>query len=100
VSFSFLVRPLAELDLLEAFEWYEAQQTGLGADFISAIDSVFARIASNPHLYPEVHHTVRRAVVRKFPYLVYFIVAGEAVSVLGCFHSKRRPEVARERLDT
>ncbi len=100
MSFRLVVRPLAELDLLEAYEWYEAHQARLGSDFISAIDGLFVRIAGNPRLYPEVHRHVRRAVVRRFPYLVYFIVEGDVVSVLGCFHSKRRPELARERLGT
>jgi plasmid stabilization system protein ParE len=98
VSSRLVVRPLAELDLPEAFDWYEAQQAGPGPDFIAAIESVFARIAENPKLYPTVHYHVRRAVVRRFPYLVYFVADDEEVSVLGCFHSKRRPAIAQERL--
>jgi len=100
VSFRLVVRPLAELDLLEAYEWYEAHQARLGSDFISAIDGLFARIAGNPRLYPEVYRHVRRAVVRRFPYLVYFVVEDETVSIVGCFHSKRRPELSIGRLDT
>ena len=100
MSFRLVVRPLAELDLLEAFEWYEAEHVGLGDDFVSVIDNLFARIARSPRLYPQVHRHVRRAVVRRFPYLIYFVVEGETVSVVGCFHSRRRPELAKERLGT
>ena len=98
MSLHFVVRPLAEQDLLEAQEWYEARRPGLGADFRATIDSLFGRIGENPSLYPEVYRGTRRAVVRRFPYLVYFVVSEDTIAVIACIHSKRHRRLARERL--
>ena len=98
MSYRLTVRALAEDDLLEAQRWYEAQQSGLGGEFRAAIDSVFVRLVENPHLYPLVYRGLRRAVVRRFPYLVYFTAEAEVITVLACLHSKRRPGLVRSRV--
>jgi toxin ParE1/3/4 len=97
VSYQLIVRALAEDDLLEAQRWYEAQQSGLGGEFRAAIDSLFTRLVEKPHLYPLVYSGLRRAVVRRFPYLVYFSVEAEVITVVACLHSKRRPGLVRAR---
>ena len=97
MSYQLIVRPLAEDDLLEAQRWYEAQQSGLGGEFRAAIDSVFRRLIENPQLHPLVYRGLRRAVVRRFPYLVYFNVEGEVIKVVACLHSRRRPDLVFSR---
>lgn len=37
MSYRLIIRPEAELDIRDAFEWYEAQTPGLGSEFIRAI---------------------------------------------------------------
>jgi len=100
VSQQLLVRPLAEQDLLEAQQWYESRRPGLGAEFRSAIDGVLGRIGANPKQYPAVYRGVRRAVVRRFPCLVYFAMAEDRVAVIACLHSRRRPGLVAKRLPT
>jgi len=100
VNHQLVVRPLAEQDLLEAQQWYESQRSGLGADFRSTISGLLDLVGANPKLYPEVYRGVRRAVVRRFPYLVYFVVSEERVAVIACLHGKRRPGLVRGRLPT
>ena len=98
MSYQLIVRPLAQEDLLEAQRWYEAQQSGLGGEFRAAIDSVFGRLVDNPHLYPLVYRGLRRAVVRRFPYLMYFAAEAEVITVVACLHSRRRPGLVRTRV--
>lgn len=93
-----IVRKLAEQDLLEAQEWYEEKQSGLGGEFLSAIDRLLGRISRHPLAYPLVYRETRRAVVRRFPFLLYFRVASDTVIVLACLHSGRSPAVAKSRL--
>jgi hypothetical protein len=40
--------PAAEADVEDAFEWYEAQRTGLGAAFRHAVDIAVAALEANP----------------------------------------------------
>jgi plasmid stabilization system protein ParE len=94
-----IVRPEAEADLAEAYQWYEEQVPGLGAEFLLCVDAVMASIQRNPQLYPTVHKgVVRRALARRFPYGVFFVEAERNVSVIGVVHAKRNPRVWQDRL--
>lgn len=93
-----VVRELAERDLREAQEWYEAKRPGLGSDFQAAIDSLLGHVCRQPLAYPEVYRGVRRAVVRRFPYLLYFSLTSEAVVLLACLHGRRGSATVASRL--
>jgi plasmid stabilization system protein ParE len=97
VKYGIIVRRLAERDLEEAEDWYNQQQHGLGAEFRQTIDDLLARLAENPRVYPRVHGEVHRAVLRRFPYLVYFLIDGSDVVVLAVLDSRRDPQVHHER---
>jgi plasmid stabilization system protein ParE len=98
VTYSVTVRRLAEQDLLEAQRWYDEQRTGLGTEFRAAVSELLNRLADAPFAYPIVHQQhVRRAVLRRFPYLVYFAASDTTVTVLACLHSSRDPRLAQER---
>lgn len=98
MSYEVQVRRAAELDMAEAQVWYETQQTGLGAEFRSEISRVIDRLATTPLIYQIVHRDVRRAIVRRFPYLVWYRVATEKVIVLACTYAGRDPERVKARL--
>ena len=91
------MRQLAEQDILEAQRWYELQRSSLGSEFRTAVDELLRRLGDTPLLYPAVYQGLRRAVLRRFPYLVYFTVAGDIVTVLACLHSSRDPRLLRSR---
>ena len=74
MKFGIIVRRLAERGLEEAEDWYNRQRNGLGSEFRQTIDGLLARLAENPGVYPRVHGEVHRAVLRRFPYLVYFLI--------------------------
>jgi plasmid stabilization system protein ParE len=88
----------AEVDLAEAFDYYEAQLAGLGREFVAAVERQFERIVDNPALYQVQHRGVRRAVMRRFPYGVFYLIEGEAVVVLAIEHQARDPEHWKQRL--
>ena len=84
----------AERELEAARDWYESQRTGLGREFILAVDAAVADIGQTPGLpVPHVSETlgVRRVLVRRFPYAVVYRVRGEEVRILAFAHAKRRP---------
>jgi plasmid stabilization system protein ParE len=98
LSYEVQVRRAAELDIAEAQVWYETQQTGLGAEFRSEISQVIDRLAATPLIYQVVHRDIRRAIVRRFPYLIWYRVAPETVIVLACTYAGRDPERVKARL--
>jgi len=92
------IRPEAENDLAETFEWYEAPVPGLGLEFIRTVESLFNSIIRNLQAYPVVYKTVRRALTRKFPYEVFFISDAGSIAILAVFHAKRSPRRWQERI--
>ncbi len=68
-----LIRLEAHYDVLEAAGWYEQRQPGLSLQFVAAISEGFERIATGPARFARGHRELRRALVSKFPYAVYFV---------------------------
>jgi len=97
VSLRVVLRPDAHAEIAEARDWYEARRVALGAEFIAEFDAVIGRIAERPAMYARVSGETRRAVLRRFPYAVYFRVLDDAIVVLAVVHGHRHPRVWRSR---
>lgn len=87
----------ADLDYLQALEWYEAQQPGLGSEFDAELHALFERIAQNPELFQKETGTVRKAQMPRFKYRVYFTVEGAEIGVVAIWHPSRNPGELRRR---
>ena len=92
-----IVRPEAEEELIEAIDWYEARNPGLGGDFLRCVDACFQRILRFPEAYPVVHRSTRMAIVRRFPFLVLYRSIDDTIAVVAVFHAKRDPKIWKER---
>ena len=90
-SHQLIVTAEAELDLAEGFCWYQ-EQALLGAAFIFAVGKQFEHIASFPFACPVIAHDVRRAVVKRYPYNIYYSVNSQFVDVLAVWHGSRDQE--------
>jgi plasmid stabilization system protein ParE len=77
--------------LQEARDWYEAQLPGLGGQFIVEVDAAFRRAAAAPHRFPKLHGELRRALVRRFPYAIYFLSDAKQIVIVGVLHQRRSP---------
>jgi plasmid stabilization system protein ParE len=71
-----IIRPEAEADLVSARDWYERQREGLGAAFLLCVEEVLKRIGRTLEIYTAVSHDVRRTLTRRFPYAMYYRMAG------------------------
>ena len=86
-----VVSARAVREIGEAFEWYERQAPGLGADFLGVLDAQLETIKSSPSLYGEILPGVRRALLRRFPYGMFYATKGGLISVLAVVHTARSP---------
>lgn len=87
----FVLRARAESDLRLAFQWYESQRAGLGRQFLDAVRERLESVRSYPEANPVVYRDVRRAVVSRFPYLIFYIVRPTQIVVLAILHHARNP---------
>lgn len=98
MTYRLIIRPEAEAELAEAFDWYECRVPGLGADFLVAVDEAIDSLLSHPLQHPVIYRTIRRALLRRFPYQVLYLVEAEAISIIAFFHAARDPEQWQERI--
>ncbi|PPD03655.1 MAG: addiction module toxin RelE [Methylobacter sp.] len=78
-------------DIGEAQAWYELQSPGLGEEFIAAIELQLKRLEQAPMLYAEVIPNVRRALLPRFPYGLFYAVGGNLLHILAVLHNARNP---------
>jgi plasmid stabilization system protein ParE len=97
VTLEISIRPEAEAEMAEAFDWYEEHVPGLGSDFLLNVDAAFHAILRNPRLFPVVHQNLRRALTRRFPYQIFYVLEEHRIVVLAVFHAKRSPKCWKER---
>jgi len=92
-----ILRPAAAADVEAAYRWYERQRAGLGDAFLEAVRTALGAIGANPLSSPVVHRNTRRALVRRFPYAVFYQLMGEHIVVVACMHARRNPRQWRRR---
>src|ERR1039457_6072395 len=66
-----VIAPEAELDIADAYVWYEGRRAGLAEEFLSSVDACLEGIRRRPEMYPVVHEGYRRSLIRRFPYAVF-----------------------------
>ena len=93
-----IISPEAGQDLADAYAWYERHRVGLGEEFLSCVDASISAIYRSPETYGLVHENYRRALVRRFPYAVFYEHANDTVTIYCVFHTARDPEKWRQRL--
>lgn len=91
IEYRLISEPSVDLDVEAAFEWYENEQPGLGMEFLDELRAIYNRIADGPLKYQELRGGIRRALLRRFPYAVYFAIEGDIVIVVAVLHASRDP---------
>lgn len=86
-----IIAPETEQDVAEAYTWYEGRRVGLGEEFLSCIDACIEAIRRTPEMHAVVSENYRRALVRRFPYAVFYEYTGGAATVFCVFHTSRDP---------
>ena len=90
--------PDAELDVAQAYVWYEEQESGLGEEFLRCVDACIQSIRRNPEMYQVAHENYRRAFVRRFPYVIFYEHLDTTVIVYAIFHCSQHPQKWQSRL--
>jgi|SRR5215471_11330326 len=97
MSLPIVFRRIAGAEMDESIAWYDNQKERLGLELVLEIDRTLARISQNPEQFPLIRGDIRRALLRRFPYGIHFIVETDRVVILAVFHVKRNPRLLEER---
>jgi len=90
--------PEADAELAEARIWYALQRDDLDLALMQRIGEALDRIKDHPEGCPLVHQQLRRAIVRRFPFAIFYEVFADEIVVFAVFHSRRNPAQIKSRL--
>jgi len=82
---------LAERELNDAAQYYELESPGLGASFLQEVDRCLRRIADYPEAGSILQGTVRRRLLRGFPYGLLYKTSSGGIRILAVMNLRRRP---------
>jgi plasmid stabilization system protein ParE len=77
-------------DLIEAAEYYEMRQRGLGGDVAAEVQRVVALLLETPTLGERLDRVHRRVQLKRFPYGLIFRLEGDVIRVVAIAHRRRR----------
>ena len=89
--------PEASVDIAEAFSWYAGRRAGLGAEFVAELERTLGLVSTMPGMGRVVYRTLRRALVRRFPFAVYYSLSDDLIQIRAVLHGSRHPRTWRRR---
>ena len=90
--------PDSRRDLRKAYDWYEDQSGGLGTRFLHMFFEAVDPAVERPNSFPRVEGDIRRVIVPKFPFGVFFRDVGDEIRVIGVIDLRTDDRKWRERL--
>lgn len=87
-----IYHPEAEAELVDAAEYYERRLKGLGAEFLDAIDSAVEVVISDPLRHAPCGHGIKRYLMPRFPYALYYRPLSGEIRILAVKHHSRHPD--------
>ena len=90
--------PEAALDVAEAYDWYESPEPGLGEDFLRCVEACVLMLQRHPLMGPVAVDTFRHALIRRFPYELFYEPTDDGIVIYSVFHCSQDPEKWRQRL--
>lgn len=87
----------AEADFDKSYEHYYQDSLNIADTFYMRINLSLDYIKQNPSSFPIAYKDVRKFVVKKFPFVIYYRIVDSTIQVIAIFHSSRNPEIWNER---
>ncbi|MDO9236265.1 MAG: type II toxin-antitoxin system RelE/ParE family toxin [Aquabacterium sp.] len=90
MSFVVVVSPAVKQEMAEAYEWYRSRSVKAASAFRSEVLTAFELLSNDPERWPLWDESIRRFVLKKYPYTVYFSVYIDEVRILAVGHHRRK----------
>lgn len=92
-----IVRREAKRDLSEATAWYRRISRALGDDFVRRVDDAILLAREQPLAYSVVHRAIRRILLHRFPYALFYYAGDDRIVVIAVLHQARDPHIIESR---
>jgi plasmid stabilization system protein ParE len=99
MTWEIVFRKVARKEFDKAYDWYESQKENLGDDFAACVQEQIDVLKLNPKVHAKIYKEARRAVARRFPYVIYYSIHGNRVQIESIFLASRNPVRWQKRFD-
>ena len=89
--FEVVLAPAAEQDIAGAFAWYRQRSEGAAEAFRSEVFNIIDQLAHMALTRAVDKDDLRKRILKRFPYTVFYEVDRTRVTVLAVAHQRRRP---------
>lgn len=99
MAYNVIITAEAYLDINEATEWYDQQVKDLGIDFVLEFYEEANTLSINPELFVVVIKPIRKRLMQRFPYTIYYSILEQRKEVLieAVWHQKRNLSQLKKR---
>ena len=87
------------MEFIESAVYYEKQVPGLGERFESEIRHATDLLLDQPEIGPLVDPNLRKFILTRFPFTVYYCVTADVLRIEAVAHQSRRPGYWKLRVD-
>ena len=98
MSYKLIITRSAQNDVLDAADWYENQQEGLGKAFMLSIEKKITLILKNPLAFAKIYYQIRKANTQKFPYSLFYKTEENEVVIFAVIHNSRDEKNWQDRI--
>jgi plasmid stabilization system protein ParE len=95
MSYNIELRPLATMEIIEGYDWYELQREGLGQDFLNELENFYESLQRNPHVYSYYDEPIRQGKLKRFPYVVVYEIFDATIVIYSVFMTNQDPDKKR-----
>jgi len=92
MGFKEIISRVAQIQIDEAFYYYELQRPGLGRRFFIEFKNAIKYILLDPYLFPVKSNSLRELKLSVFPYLIIYEIMGNVILIAAVFHTSQNPE--------
>jgi toxin ParE1/3/4 len=87
----------AQADLRAALAWYRDRSVGLDREFLATFDAALGSVLEHPEIGAVAEGPIRRQLMQRFPYAIFYVAKPDEIVVIGCLHAARDPSTWRSR---
>lgn len=88
----------AEVDFDKSYKFYYQDSPQVADAFFKQINLGFEDIKQNPESFPVAYKDIRKFVIKKFPFVIYYRKVDTQIQVIAIFHTSRNPEIWNDRI--
>jgi toxin ParE1/3/4 len=98
-SFKIELSNEAEIDFDKSYEFYTLKSEKNSDNFYKSINSALNKICKSPSVNPKIYKEIRKLVLKKFPFVIYYQIDEMVIRIIAIFHTSRNPNIWLDRIE-